>query len=149
MSWFSDNVGGFITALIPGLTAGAANYLKDDPTSNYANTQAGFEATLALKEKELAQQRELAMLQLAKGGGGGGANHDALLAAQLAARVNLANLREKGMADQLSLALQGQQQTSTALQNANNTRVQATQNVGNAGSQGYGRIAQILQGFRT
>lgn len=108
-------------------------------TMAYGNTKEGFEAQMAFEREKLAAQ-------LAAAGGGGGSG-DAMAAARLNARVNLAGLKEKQMADALAARLRQQEGSMTSNQNASSEVVRAAQTLGQTGQQGYGNIAQIISRY--
>jgi hypothetical protein len=123
------------------LTAGLAAP-KADPNAGiaYGNTKEGFEAKLAFEREQLAAQ-------LAAAGGGGGGSGAALAAAQLAARTQLAGLKEKQMADNLAAMLRQQESAQQGAQNASNNIIQAAQTMGQTGMQGYQGIANVMSRY--
>lgn len=143
------DIGKILTDTIPGLITGglttAATLYAPEREQAYADTQAGFEAAQQLAREKLAQDLEIARMQMA--GAGAGAS-SALAAARINAKVNLAALREKAMADSISSLLTKETLDAQTLGRANEQRVASAQNVGASGLSGYGRAAQILQGFR-
>lgn len=150
MSLITDFTNGLSTGLSQGswvgplIQAGLATGIgltqpSAESTMAYGNTKEGFEAQMAFEREKLAQQLALS--------GGGGGSGDAMAAARLSARVNLAGLKEKQMADALAARLRQQEGSMTSNQNASSEVVRAAQTLGQTGQQGYGNIAQILSRY--
>lgn len=163
MSWLSNLIGlgdngtdnwyessSFIGPAIT--TAGSlfAGLAKPDSTpyaqsSDYLNAQLAlerekFEADKAYKEQALA-------LQAQQGGGGAGASA-ARYAAQLGARVNLAQLKNQMLADQIKYRIENAWGKPELTQAYNSNIVNAMQQKAAAGQQGFNAAAAILAGAR-
>lgn len=141
--------GGILEKVIPGLIVGGlgtvASSYGPKPQQDYASTQAGFEANQALAREKLAQDLLIAKMNAGSAGAGAGA---AIAAARIAAKVNLAALREKAMADALSARFSQNQLQAQSIGQAADRRVNTAQGVGQAGLSGYGNMANVLSGFR-
>lgn len=96
---FTENV---LPSLITSGVSALGEYFKPDPVMPFENTQAGFEASQQYLRDKLATEYAIAQLQAGAAGAGSGA---ALQAAKINARLGLAQLKEKQMADTLAAQL--------------------------------------------
>ena len=141
---FSNGVssGSWVGPLISGglqLAGGLAQGPAQGPQVAYGNTQAGFEAQMAFEREKLAAQ-------LAAGGGGGGSGN-ALEAAKINARVQIAGLREKQMGDALAAQLRQQEASQQSRQQSSSDVVQAAQMLGRTGMEGFQGMGGLLSRF--
>jgi len=140
---FSNGVssGSWVGPLISGglqLAGGLARGPAQGPQVAYGNTQAGFEAQMAFDREKLAAQ-------LAAGDGGSSGN--ALEAAKINARVQIAGLREKQMGDALAAQLRQQEASQQSRQQSSSDVVQAAQMLGRTGMEGFQGMGGLLSRF--
>lgn len=124
-------------------TAGALG--SRDPEVPYGQTEAAFNAEMALKKDELAQRLAIAQLQAGAAGAGSGA---AIAAAKIAAASAMAQLKEKLAADAIMKRIELGQQGPINLFNAGQSVVNALQNRGQASQNGFNQMANVLAGAR-
>jgi len=128
-----------------GLSAVSAYAGRPQSQLGYGQTQAGFEADLALQERALAQNMEIARMEAEAAGLGPAA---AIQVANIQAGVAMKQLREKALADAISFRMQSFANNQSLLQKASQTSTEAAQKAGDMGRLGFGAMAQNLQGYR-
>ncbi len=122
------------TSLLGGLFGNSATEDANALTAEEAKRQ--FDAKLALEQAQLAQNLEVAKLQLAaRGGGGGGGGNGAAVAAQL--RIAKNNAIAQNAAQKIAaLQLPGEM---------GQARIGTAQNTGAQSRAGFNQMASILQ----
>lgn len=166
MSWFSDFFGGaasgatasatggdtgldwtkIISAAIPGVIAGIGSYSAPQP---YANSQGYLDAKLAQDQAQFMAEMDLKKQALAQQAGAGGAAAGAAIqTARIAAATQLAALKERAAATRLAAQLTAVQGRPDLTNQAQQGLTSAIQAKGQAGQQGFGEIARLLQGYR-
>lgn len=152
---FGDKLGGAILSpqgFAPFLSTGLAaiaGLTQDEPAAPYAQSQEYIDKVFAQNQANADREYALAQQKLAMGNGGGdGGAGAALAAARLGAKVNLAALKDKALADNIANRLSMRQGNQSEDLKNQELLLQQYQNRGQAGQQGFTDIARLLAGYR-
>lgn len=147
LSGKGSNADGSYNWVMPLVTAGLTTYgvMNKDDDQPYANTEAGFAEQQALAREKLAQDMEIAKMNMAASGGSSGAQ---IAAAKIAAESQQKQMRLKVKADTLAQMLQGEQAAAALKGNSMQGMGQAYLNKGQLGQSGLQGVAGLLTQMR-
>ncbi len=144
--------GGWGSILGPAITAAgtyAAVKGAPQPVQSYGDTEAGFNATMALKQQDLAQALEIARIQAGAAGAGSKALAGAqVAAARIAQATALKDLKERALNDALSGKLNFYGKQGQLGQAAADSAAGAMSNEGALGQKGYDTAADIISRYK-